>query len=185
MPVASETVKASSWPRIPWRVPPPESTRVPRAMRALAAAMRPDGGPFTRGAAPRPRAARPNPPAGQARAKGARATVQAGAWGRRPWRQRLKVASAKSVATAVATKARPATMAPATITAPPLDSGVVRRLAISATLVLAATLLGVTGCNKETGGDVGVTQTTVPVSGQGPVTIKGIAFNPKQVHVKV
>ena len=60
-----------------------------------------------------------------------------------------------------------------------------RRLAISATLVLAATLLGVTGCNKETGGDVGVTQTTVPVSGEGPVTIKGIAFNPKEVHVKV
>jgi plastocyanin len=63
--------------------------------------------------------------------------------------------------------------------------GLVRRLAISATLVLAATLLGVTGCNKETGGDVGVTQTTVPASGEGPVTIKGIAFNPKEVHVKV
>jgi len=61
----------------------------------------------------------------------------------------------------------------------------VRPLAIPVTLLLAATLVGATGCNKETGGDVGVSQTTVPVSGVGPVTIKGIAFNPKEVHVKV
>jgi len=40
------------------------------------------------------------------------------------------------------------------------------------------------GCNKETGGDVNVTQTTLPPVGNGPVTIKGIAFNPKEVHAK-
>ena len=67
----------------------------------------------------------------------------------------------------------------------PLDFGVVRPLAIPAALLLAVTLVGATGCNKETGGDVGVPQTTLPAVGSGPVTIKGIAFNPKEVHVKV
>jgi plastocyanin len=60
----------------------------------------------------------------------------------------------------------------------------VRPLAIPAALLLAVTLVGA-GCNKETGGDVGVPQTTLPAVGEGPVTIKGIAFNPKEVHVKV
>jgi len=41
------------------------------------------------------------------------------------------------------------------------------------------------GCCDSHGGDVGVSQTTVPAVGEGPVTIKGIAFNPKEVHVKV
>ena len=59
-----------------------------------------------------------------------------------------------------------------------------RPLAIPAALLLALTLLGA-GCNKETGGDVNVSQTTLPAVGEGPVTIKGIAFNPKEVHVKV
>ena len=58
-----------------------------------------------------------------------------------------------------------------------------RPLAIPAALLLALTLLGA-GCNKETGGDVNVTQTTLPAVGNGPVTIKGIAFNPKEVHAK-
>jgi plastocyanin len=62
---------------------------------------------------------------------------------------------------------------------------VVRRLAIPATLLLAVGLLGLTGCNKESGGDVGIPNSTVPASGEGPVTIKGVAFNPKEVHVKV
>jgi len=61
----------------------------------------------------------------------------------------------------------------------------VRPLALRAALVLAVTLVGATGCNKETGGDVNVSQTTLPAVGPGPVTIKGIAFNPKEVHVKV
>jgi len=60
----------------------------------------------------------------------------------------------------------------------------VRALAFPAALLLAVTLVG-TGCNKETGGDVNVSQTTVPAVGEGPVTIKGTAFNPKEVRVKV
>jgi plastocyanin len=62
---------------------------------------------------------------------------------------------------------------------------VVRRLAIPATLLLAVGLLGLTGCNKESGGDVNISSSTVPASGEGPVTIRGVAFNPKEVHVKV
>ena len=59
-----------------------------------------------------------------------------------------------------------------------------RALAFPAALLLAVTLVG-TGCNKETGGDVNVSQTTVPAVGEGPVTIKGTAFNPKEVRIKV
>ena len=60
-----------------------------------------------------------------------------------------------------------------------------RPLALPVALAVAAlTLLGA-GCNKETGGDVGVPESTAPAVGEGPVTIKGIAFNPKEVHVKV
>lgn len=62
---------------------------------------------------------------------------------------------------------------------------VVRRLAIPAMLVLAVGLVGLTGCNKESGGDVNISSSTVPAIGVGPVTIKGVAFNPKEVHVKV
>ena len=62
---------------------------------------------------------------------------------------------------------------------------VVRRLAIPAMLLLAAGLVGLTGCNKESGGDVNISSSTVPAIGVGPVTIKGVAFNPKEVHVKV
>ena len=61
---------------------------------------------------------------------------------------------------------------------------VVRRLTIPATLLLAVVFLGAAGCNKEGGGDVGIPSSTVPASGEGPVTIKGIAFNPKEVHAK-
>ncbi|HEV7534717.1 MAG TPA: plastocyanin/azurin family copper-binding protein [Acidimicrobiia bacterium] len=60
-----------------------------------------------------------------------------------------------------------------------------RRLAIPAILLLAVGLVGLTGCNKESGGDVNISSSTVPASGEGPVTIKGVAFNPKEVHVKV
>jgi len=61
----------------------------------------------------------------------------------------------------------------------------VRPLALPAALAaVALTLLGA-GCNKETGGDVGVPESTAPAVGEGPVTIKGIAFNPREVHVKV
>jgi plastocyanin len=62
---------------------------------------------------------------------------------------------------------------------------VVRRLAIPAMLLLAVGLVGLTGCNKESGGDVNISSSTVPAIGVGPVTIKGVAFNPKEVHVKV
>jgi plastocyanin len=61
----------------------------------------------------------------------------------------------------------------------------VRRLAIPAILLLSVGLVGLTGCNKESGGDVNISSSTVPASGEGPVTIKGVAFNPKEVHVKV
>jgi plastocyanin len=62
---------------------------------------------------------------------------------------------------------------------------VVRRLAAPAMLLLAVGLLGLTGCNKESGGDVGIPGTTLPASGVGPVTIKGVAFNPREVRAKV
>jgi plastocyanin len=61
----------------------------------------------------------------------------------------------------------------------------VRRLAIPAILLLSIGFVGLTGCNKESGGDVNISSSTVPASGAGPVTIKGVAFNPKEVHVKV
>jgi len=67
----------------------------------------------------------------------------------------------------------------------PLHFGVVRPLALPLALVLAVPVFLGAGCNKETGGDVNVSQTTLPAVGNGPVTIKGIAFNPKEVHVKV
>src|SRR5205814_4406075 len=73
---------------------------------------------------------------------------------------------------------------PATVSVAPLSSGVVRPLASPAALLVAVGLVTAAGCNKETGGDVGVSQTTVPAVGEGPVTIKGIAFNPKEVRVK-
>jgi len=76
-------------------------------------------------------------------------------------------------------------MTPETLTVTPLDLVVVRRSMIPATLFLAALLLGAVGCSKESGGDVGIHDTTAPASGEGPVTIKGIAYNPKEVRVKV
>jgi plastocyanin len=76
-------------------------------------------------------------------------------------------------------------MATFSVTIGVLDSAVVRPLALPAAVVLAVTLVGAAGCNRETGGSVGVTQTTLPAVGTGPVTIKGIAYNPKEVHVKV
>jgi plastocyanin len=68
------------------------------------------------------------------------------------------------------------------LSAPPLHSEVVRPLVAALALVLAVPIVG--ACNKETGGDVGVPQSTTVQVGDGPVTIKGIAFNPKEVHVK-
>jgi plastocyanin len=76
-------------------------------------------------------------------------------------------------------------MATFSVTTGVLESTVVRPLALPAALVLAVTLVGAAGCNHETGGDVGIPDTTAPAVGNGPVTIKGIAFNPKEVHVKV
>jgi plastocyanin len=61
----------------------------------------------------------------------------------------------------------------------------VRPLALSVAVLLAVPALFGAGCNKETGGDVGVPDTTAPAVGEGPVTIKGIAFNPKEVRAKV
>ncbi len=60
-----------------------------------------------------------------------------------------------------------------------------RPLAFPVACALVALALLGAGCNKETGGDVGVPDSTAPAVGEGPVTIKGIAFNPKEVHVKV
>jgi plastocyanin len=60
-----------------------------------------------------------------------------------------------------------------------------RTLMIPATVLLSAALIGATGCNKESGGDLQVPGTTAPASGEGPVTIKGIAYNPKEVRAEV
>ena len=75
-------------------------------------------------------------------------------------------------------------MAPVKISVAPLNWVVVRPLAVPVALLLAVPALFGAGCNKETGGDVGVSETTAPAVGEGPVTIKGIAFNPKEVHAK-
>jgi plastocyanin len=61
---------------------------------------------------------------------------------------------------------------------------VVRPLAIPAALLLAV-FLGASGCNRETGGDVTPQSTAPPSVGQGQVLIKGIAYNPKEVHTTV
>ena len=60
-----------------------------------------------------------------------------------------------------------------------------RRLTIPATLLVAATFLGATGCNKESGGDVTPESTAPPIVGECQVVIKGIAYNPKEVHTTV
>lgn len=59
------------------------------------------------------------------------------------------------------------------------------RLRIPATLLLAAALLGATGCDQESGGDVTPDSTTPPSLAEGEVLVKGISFNPKEVHTTV
>ena len=56
---------------------------------------------------------------------------------------------------------------------------------LPATLLLAATLLGVAGCKSESGGDVTPDSTTAPNVPAGQVLVKGVAFNPPEVKATV
>lgn len=60
-----------------------------------------------------------------------------------------------------------------------------RRLTISAALLLAATLLGAAGCKQEGGGDVTPDSTAPPNVAAGEVLIKSVAFNPQEVKATV
>lgn len=59
-----------------------------------------------------------------------------------------------------------------------------RRVMLPATLLLAS-LLGVTGCTDESGGDVTPDSTAPPVVAEGQVLVKGIAFTPNEVRTPV
>jgi plastocyanin len=61
----------------------------------------------------------------------------------------------------------------------------VRRLAIPATLLVAVAVLGAGGCKSEGGNDVTPPSTAAPNLPPGQVLIKGIAYNPKEVHATV
>lgn len=52
-----------------------------------------------------------------------------------------------------------------------------------AVLLFVAALTG--GCSRESGGNVIPPSTGVPSAGEGTVVIKGVAFNPKEVHTSV
>lgn len=57
-----------------------------------------------------------------------------------------------------------------------------RRL-LPAVLLVGAAMAG--GCSHESGGNVVPPSTSAPSVGEGAVVVKGIAFNPKQVHTPV
>ena len=60
----------------------------------------------------------------------------------------------------------------------------VRRLTIPSGLFLAATLLGVAGCQEDSGGDVVDTTTPQPTA-EGQVLIKGTSYNPRELRTTV
>jgi plastocyanin len=51
-------------------------------------------------------------------------------------------------------------------------------------LLIAASLLGMTGCQDESGGDV-TTDSTAPSVPAGEVLVKSVAFNPRELRAKV
>jgi plastocyanin len=51
--------------------------------------------------------------------------------------------------------------------------------------VLAATVLGVAGCQQETGGDVTPDSTAPPAVAEGEVLVKSVAFNPQELRTTV
>ncbi|MEW6476109.1 MAG: hypothetical protein AB1679_27950 [Actinomycetota bacterium] len=56
---------------------------------------------------------------------------------------------------------------------------------IAAALLLAASLLGVAGCQQESGGDVTPESTTPPSVPEGEVLVKSVAFNPRELRTTV
>jgi plastocyanin len=50
-------------------------------------------------------------------------------------------------------------------------------------VLLAAAVLGVTGCREETGGDVQTDSTTPPSVAEGEVLIKSVSFTPRELRV--
>jgi plastocyanin len=60
-----------------------------------------------------------------------------------------------------------------------------RRLTIPSVLLIAALLFGLAGCRQESGGDVTPDSTAPPNVAEGEVLVKSVAFNPREVRVKV
>jgi plastocyanin len=65
----------------------------------------------------------------------------------------------------------------------PLTSALVRRLMLSA--LLAVAVLGVAGCQDETGGDVQPDATTPPSVAEGEVLVKSVSFTPRELRATV
>jgi plastocyanin len=51
--------------------------------------------------------------------------------------------------------------------------------------LLAATVLGLAGCQEETGGDVQTDATTPPSVAEGEVLVKSVSFNPRELRATV
>jgi plastocyanin len=76
-------------------------------------------------------------------------------------------------------------MAAVTITVAPLVFGLVRRLTMTAPLLIAALFLGGAGCRQEGGGDVTPDSTAAPNVPEGEVLVKSIAFTPRELRATV
>ena len=72
----------------------------------------------------------------------------------------------------------------------PKDSGrellfaLVRPRTMLAPLLIAASFLGLTGCQDESGGDV-TTDSSAPTVAEGEVLVKSVAFNPRELRAAV
>jgi plastocyanin len=76
-------------------------------------------------------------------------------------------------------------MPAASKTVAPLVFGLVRRLTMTAPLLVAALFVGAAGCRQESGGDVTPDSTTPPSIAEGEVLVKSVAFNPRELRIAV
>jgi plastocyanin len=59
------------------------------------------------------------------------------------------------------------------------------RLTIVATALVVASLVGLAGCQQESGGDVTPDSTLPPNVPEGQVLVKSVAFNPREVRATI